>query len=932
MTAALSVAAPGEFESSAFEELLRLTDFVDAVHYRSQAGGADDPVAHYARIGWRIGLSPNPRFEADFLAPHYRAAGLFEPPALIWLGLTAAGVRLPSRRTEAEPIAAMIAGTGLFEPEAYPVGLPDGIDPVLHYVVIGEALGWRVSSWFDPVHYLDANPDVRAEGTSPLLHFGLFGMREGRSGLSGIERLPLPPLPASDRPTVLLISHEASRTGAPVLGWNLARGLAGRAQIVSLLLRGGELEEDFADVSDVLIGPLTAEFQTPAALRVLARRIVEAYRPVYAIANSVATAAMVPALARWGVPSVALVHEFASQYEARRGMRDVFEWAPHVVFPAGIVARASFKAFGGLEERPGLHILPQGPSALPPSRTEGPSDETPDLDRFLIRAMEDGAFLVVGMGVIDYRKGVDAFLATAGAARRLRPDLPLRFLWIGDHVDRVEEGGYSSYIEHQVAQSDLEDVLLMHPAVGDLDPVYAAAGALFLSSRLDPQPNVAIDALIRGVPTICFRGAGGTAEVLERDPVAASLAVPYQDIGAAAAVICRLAADRKAAAALRPAIAQLARRTFDAAAYLDALDRLGRAAAAALPESDRAILAAEGGIEPDYALPPLTPVLDWTEVEWRILQQWHAVGLSRPIRHMEYRRPIPGFNPHVYAASHAEACAPGRGHPLVHWLRSGRPKGRWARDVFRPTRASENSAPLRCALHVHVYYDDLLEDLAIRLGRNGRRCDLFVTTDTPAKAAQARRLLGPVAARLELAVLPNRGRDLGPFLIHVLPEVIRRGYAVVGHVHTKKTPDELATLGTSWRNFLWENLIGGEEAMLDRAAGVFLDRSDLGLLMAEDPHMIGWDKNRTHAEALAARMGLASPLPEHFDFPLGTMFWARPKALAPLADLALGWDDMPDEPIPRDGTVLHALERLMPLIVEKAGYQTGGLWVPGTTW
>ena len=34
-----------------------------------------------------------------------------------------------------------------------------------------------------------------------------------------------------------------------------------------------------------------------------------------------------------------------------------------------------------------------------------------------------------------------------------------------------------------------------------------------------------------------------------------------------------------------------------------------------------------------------------------------------------------------------------------------------------------------------------------------------------------------------------------------------------------------------------------------------------------------------------------------------------PAALAPLMGLNLGWEDYPDEPLPYDGSVLHALER-----------------------
>ena len=54
--------------------------------------------------------------------------------------------------------------------------------------------------------------------------------------------------------------------------------------------------------------------------------------------------------------------------------------------------------------------------------------------------------------------------------------------------------------------------------------------------------------------------------------------------------------------------------------------------------------------------------------------------------------------------------------------------------------------------------------------------------------------------------------------------------------------------------------------------------------------------------------------PPAIDFPVGTMFWARPEALAPLLRLGLNLDDYPDEPLPVDGTILHALERLLPLV------------------
>jgi lipopolysaccharide biosynthesis protein len=54
--------------------------------------------------------------------------------------------------------------------------------------------------------------------------------------------------------------------------------------------------------------------------------------------------------------------------------------------------------------------------------------------------------------------------------------------------------------------------------------------------------------------------------------------------------------------------------------------------------------------------------------------------------------------------------------------------------------------------------------------------------------------------------------------------------------------------------------------------------------------------------------------------------------LKPLFNLKLGWSDYPEEPLPNDGTILHALERLLPFVAQHAGYRLAVTHVPGVTW
>jgi glycosyltransferase involved in cell wall biosynthesis len=923
-------------------ELLIASGLLDDVHYRARAGLSDevDAAAHYLEKGWLQGLDPREGFEGEFLRPYYDASGRPGPPALTWLELSALpGRRAPTNRAEAERFANWIRTSRFFDTATYSQRLPGGLDPAIHYAVIGELLGWSPSREFDPVFYLERHEDVARDPVSPLDHYIQFGRSEGRRAIPAASRLVFPPLPNRRRSTVVLLVHDASRTGAPVLGWNIARQLAGSHNVVSVLMRGGALEEDFAAVSAATVGPMVWEEWLAIEMKRVAERLVAAYNPLYAIANSIETHLLVPELARLGVPSVALVHEFPAYTRPLAKMRDVFDWATHVVFPAHFVAQSSYTAFPSFARRRGVHVFPQGRAELPGSRAaiaaaDSNDQRGVDIGRLVRPDDAAGAFVVLGVGSVHVRKGVDLFLATAACARRLAPNLRFRFVWIGDGYDPVGDGAYSVYLTEQIVRSDLTGTVAILDAVEDLDPAYANADMFFMSSRLDPQPNVAIYALTRGIPTVCFDRASGTAEVLSAHAETRPMVVPHLDAHAAAEVICRLAHDHVALADVGSATARVASATYDMVAYVNQIDDLGRAAAAALHPEDLRTLADAGVVDAELALPPGVLAPGALGVERHVLQQWAVVGTSLDqVSNPQFRRPCAGFHPQVYAQAHPDACVDDSANPLAHWLRAGRPNGRWSREVFSPLDVlPRGPAPVRVALHAHFHNVFSARDLAKRLACNDTRCDLFLSTDTNIKAAQLRTAFAEPGGRVEIRVMPNRGRDIGPFLTGFAREIVSGGYDVFGHIHGKQSQAVNAAMGNSWREFLWENLIGDAYPMLDLVAATFATRPDLGLMMAEDPHLVGWDENRAIAETLAVRMGVGLPLDDFFDFPLGNMFWARPSALRPLLALDFSWEDYPAEPLADDGTLLHALERILPYAVRLTGLSVAGLRAPGTTW
>jgi glycosyltransferase involved in cell wall biosynthesis len=921
---------------------LAISGLLDDARYRLRAGLSDevDAAAHYLEHGWLQGLNPCDGFEGEFLYQYYEASGRYGPPALTWLELLGVqGRRPPMNRAEAEWFANRIRDSQFFDAESYAKRLCNEIDPALHYVVIGELMGWSPSREFDPAFYLESYEDVANSPLSPLDHYIYHGQHEGRRAVPSTSRLAFPPLPDHGRPTVLLLVHEASLTGAPVLGWNIAERLAGSHNVVSVLMRGGALEEPFIAVSNASVGPMVWEEWRPAEMKRVAERLVAVYHPLYAIANSIETHLLVPALAKLGVPSVALVHEFAAYTRPLAKMRDVLDWAAHVVFPANLVAQSSYTAFPAFARRRGVHVLSQGRAALPRGRAASLAagiDAAHDGDiRRCVRPDNDvDAFVVLGIGFIHIRKGVDLFLGTAACCRRLAPDLRFRFVWIGEGYDPVGDVAYSAYLAEQISRSDLAETVIMLDAMEDLDPAYTSADVFFMCSRLDPQPNVGIDAVTQGIPTVCFDGACGTAEILSADPATRPLVVAHLDVHAAADVICRLARDPAALAAMRTATAQVGNAAYDMGAYVSQISGWGRAAAAALRTEDLVTLANARVIDAELALPVGVLPPGALGVERHVLQQWAVVGTSLDqASNPQFRRPCAGFNPQAYAQAHPDDCGEGEANPLAHWLRAGRPYGRWSRQVFTPADMLPHaSAPVRIALHAHFYYVSSAPDLAVRLANNNTRCDLFLSTDTDTKAAQLSSAFARHRGTVEVRVMPNRGRDIGPFLTGFAREIASGGYDVFGHVHGKQSLSVDSAMGDLWREFLWDNLIGGAHPMLDLVAAAFAARPDLGLVMAEDPHLVGWDTNRAIAETLAAHMGLVTPLDDFFDFPLGNMFWARPRALRPLLDLDLAWENYPTEPLADDGTLLHALERLTPYAAQCAGLEVAGLRAPGTTW
>ncbi|GAB3059550.1 hypothetical protein GCM10027214_25530 [Stenotrophomonas tumulicola] len=232
----------------------------------------------------------------------------------------------------------------------------------------------------------------------------------------------------------------------------------------------------------------------------------------------------------------------------------------------------------------------------------------------------------------------------------------------------------------------------------------------------------------------------------------------------------------------------------------------------------------------------------------------------------------------------------------------------------------------RVGVMVHVYYADLIEELAHALSHVPVPFTLLVSVMDEVAGNQARQRFSQLSTvqQLKVKTVENRGRDIAPLLVDFRDDIVVLD--IIGHIHTKKS---LYTGGEQqrWRHYLLESLFGSRH----RAGwilGMFQAMPNLGMVYPEsyqDVPLWGhtWLGNGPAGDLLAARLGIALDRDRYLDFPAGSMFWARVDALRPLFDLKLHRDEFPAERGQVDGTLQHAVERLFGVVVRHQGFRLG---------
>ena len=225
----------------------------------------------------------------------------------------------------------------------------------------------------------------------------------------------------------------------------------------------------------------------------------------------------------------------------------------------------------------------------------------------------------------------------------------------------------------------------------------------------------------------------------------------------------------------------------------------------------------------------------------------------------------------------------------------------------------------------YLFYEDEMDERIQYLRSIHALVDIIIITDSKYKKDTLKRRID---FECRIIVSRPRGREWAGFLIETKKYI--ENYKYLCFLHDKKT-DYMAykSIGKSFQSLLWENMVLSKN-YVENIIDFFEKNSYIGVLLPPIPNfgvytgLVGnyWTVCFDETIKLAKRIGI--PLSyfnrENPPLSIGSCFWCRTDAITPLLDIEWSYEDFQSEPLPIDGTLNHALERIIPYVAQMRGY------------
>lgn len=320
---------------------------------------------------------------------------------------------------------------------------------------------------------------------------------------------------------ILFVSHDASRTGAPLMLYYFMKWLKEYHPEVSfdlLVLKSGKLEPDFKKlVSNYYVN---SKINSGGVFKRLFEKIFRSRNAIEFIllnkydliyANSVVSldvSRQIKNQLRFYPKLICHVHELSLIISMLAKKFHIYNIdVDHFIGASNKVTKMLNEDFGinysqisTVYEFSGLEFI-LNESNKNNERTE---------------------FVVGGAGTGHWRKGTDIFLLIAYWVLKRNPGTNIKFKWVG-----AVQSPDNLIFENDIKKLGITDNIEFLGEVENPSELYKNFDVFLLTSREDPFPLVAIEVGKIGVPIICFSNSTGTEEVLQKG---GGKVVPYLDI------------------------------------------------------------------------------------------------------------------------------------------------------------------------------------------------------------------------------------------------------------------------------------------------------------------------------------------------------------------------------------------------------------------
>jgi len=262
-------------------------------------------------------------------------------------------------------------------------------------------------------------------------------------------------------------------------------------------------------------------------------------------------------------------------------------------------------------------------------------------------------------------------------------------------------------------------------------------------------------------------------------------------------------------------------------------------------------------------------------------------------------------------------------------------------DVAHKVQPMGGATGVRLGLICHAY--NISTDFLRWIERAVVMCEpsaLVFTTDTAEKQAQLESFIESMPSAVmfsKVIVCANIGRDVVPFW-HALKEISPHADVFL-KLHWKRSPhldqffpkSQGRQASGEWNEDLYRTLIPKKRQEIDDLLSLFSTRQVACVYPRPWPPVahIHWYSEPTLIHGSELMRGLSchqSALLLPLIYPVGNMFYGSVAFFEQFIDHFLGFPDYPAEPVPEDGTVLHATERIYTMLAACSGYDVASLF------